>query len=143
MTLKELITAIGQMAIQEKLVNYSASAGSIAQLNPLSIDYYPILFITPSGEHTVFENTTRFTISLTYIDRLLEDNSNDIDIYSTSVEELKNIIKGIKLIPGVIDVDSEYVIRNFTDTESMNDRVSGSYVQLRILVSNEIICYEE
>lgn len=143
MTLKELITAIGELAIREKLVNYSASAGSIAQLNPIPVDYYPVLFSTPSGEHTVREDTTTYTLTLTFIDRLLEDNSNDIDIYSTSIEELKNLIRGIKLINGVVDVEETYTIRNFTDTESMNDRVSGCYAMLRIIVSNETICWSE
>ena len=143
MTLKQLITYIGDMAIQEKLVNYSASAGSIAELNPLTIDLYPVLFITPSGDHYINENTTVFTLTLTYIDRLLEDSSNDIDIYSTSIEELKNIIRGIRLIDGVLDVEEEYVIRNFTNTEALNDRVSGSYATIRIRVDNQTVCWEE
>ena len=143
MTLKQLITYIGDMAINEKLVNYSASAGSIAELNPLTIDLYPVLFITPSGDHYITDNTTVFTLTLTYIDRLLEDSSNDIDIYSTSIEELKNIIRGIRLIDGVLDVEEEYVIRNFTNTEALNDRVSGSYATIRIRVDNQTVCWEE
>lgn len=143
MKLKTLINQIGRMAINQKLVNYSASAGSIAQINPVKVDYYPLLFITPSGEHIIRENTTTYTINLTYVDRLLQDNSNDIDIYSNSIAELKNIINGIKEIEGVIDVEDEYSVRNFTDTESLNDRVSGCYAIIRITVLNETVCFEE
>lgn len=140
MNLKALLKEIGEIAINEKLVNFSAAGGSIDQLNPISIDHYPVLFQTPAGEHQVKENTTVYRIVLTYIDRLLEDSSNEIDIYSTSIEELKNIINWIKEIPEVVNVSDEYPIRNFTVTEKMNDRVCGSYAEIMVEVMNETLC---
>lgn len=140
MTLKQLIKEISEIAINEKLVNFSAAGGSLDQLNPISIDWYPVLFQTPAGEHQVKENTTIYRIVLTFIDRLLEDSSNEIDIYSTSIEELKNIINWIKEIPEVVNVSDEYPIRNFTTTEKMNDRVCGSYAEIRVEVMNETLC---
>ena len=137
MTLKQLINRIGQMAIDQKIINYSAAGGSIAQINPISVEWYALLFITPSGSHDIDDATTTYTLTLTFIDRLLEDNSNDIDIYSSSIEGLKNIILGIRMIDGVLDVQTSYQIQNFTDTESLNDRVSGSYATIRVVTSNE------
>lgn len=141
MTLKYLTDRIGELAIREKLVNYCASAGSIGALNPLTVNQYPVLFITPSGSHRVEESTCTYTLTLTYIDRLLSGNDNDIDIYSTSIEELKNLINGIRLIDGVVSVDVEYDIRNFTDTEALNDKVSGSYATIRIVTLEDTICW--
>lgn len=141
MTLKQLLKEIGELAINEKLVNFAASAGSIGEINPVPINYYPLLFITPSGSHQVNENTVTYQITLTYVDRLLEDSSNDIDIYSNSIEELQNIINGIKHIPDVVGVDEIYEIRNFTDTEALNDRVSGSYCTIKIMVLKETLCH--
>lgn len=143
MTLKQLIKEIGDMAIKQKLINYSAAGTSIAQLNPMSIDWYPVLFQAPTGNHQVRENTTIYQITLYYIDRLLEDYSNDIDIFSTGIEQLKNLVNGIKFIDGVVDVRTDYIIRNFADTEKMNDMVCGAYMTISIEVVNDTICFIE
>lgn len=142
MTLKELVTAIGKLAMRQKLVNFYAAGTSLYQLNPLSVDSYPVLFLAPTGNHQVNENLTTYEITLTYADRLLEDSSNDIDIYSSSIENLKNIVNGIRDIIGVVDVQFSYTIRNFADTEKMNDRLAGSYATIRVVV-DAYPCYEE
>ena len=142
MTLRDLLRELGQMAKAQKLVNYSAAGSSLGELNPLSVDWYPLFFAIPSGTHTVMENTTRFDLTLYYIDRLLEDNSNTIDIFSTSIENLKNILRGAKELPGVVNVEDTYTIRNFMP-EKQDDRVAGAYAQVRITVANDYICFED
>ena len=79
MTLKQLLKELGEMAKSQQLVNYSAAGASLAEINPMDIDFYPLFYTIPSGTHQVLENTTRFSLVLYYIDRLLEDNSNTID----------------------------------------------------------------
>lgn len=140
MTLFELCKEIGIMAKSQRLVGYSAAGASLGELNPLNIDSYPVFYIIPSGTHTVMENVTRFDLTLYYIDRLLTDNSNEIDVMSSSIENLKNILRGAEDIPGVVNVDSVYTIRNFMP-EKMDDRVCGAYAQVRITVENDTICY--
>ena len=142
MNLKELCKNIGEMAKQQKLVNFSCAGASLAEINPETIDYYPLFMIIPSGVHQVLENTTRFSLVLYYIDRLLEDNSNTIDIFSSSIENLKNIIRGTKDIEGVVGVDEVYNVRNFAP-EKLNDRVCGAYAEVDIEVVNDTICFEE
>lgn len=142
MTLKTLCKELGEMAKAQKLVGFSAAGSSLAEINPLEIDWYPLVFIIPSGSHQVLENTTRFSLAIYYIDRLLEDNSNSIDIFSSSVENLKNILNGAKSIPGVVDVESIYTIRNFMP-EKLNDRLAGAYAEVRITVENDSICFVE
>lgn len=141
MTLKKLLNIIGEMAISQKCCHYSACGTSIAQLNPIPIDSYPVLFTSPTGNHRVQENTTTYEITLYWIDRLLEDNTNDIDIFSNSIEQLKNIIIGIRDLVEVVDVDFNYIIRNFTNTEAMDDRVAGAYATIQITVINDTLCY--
>lgn len=141
MTLKKLLNIIGEMAISQKCCHYSACGTSIAQLNPIPIDSYPVLFTAPTGNHRVQENTTTYEITLYWIDRLLEDNTNDIDIFSNSIEQLKNIIIGIRDLVEVVDVDFNYIIRNFTNTEAMDDRLAGAYCTIQITVINETLCY--
>lgn len=143
MNLRILLKEIGEMAIQQKLVNFSAAGTSLDQVNGMEVEWYPLLFNSPTGSHLVYQNTTTYDITLYYIDRLLEDYSNDIDIFSSSIENLKNIINGIKDIPGVVEVNDGYTIRNFTNTEKMNDRLAGAYAQVKIKVVNDTICYDE
>lgn len=142
MTLKELVTAIGKLAMRQKLVNFYAAGTSLYQLNPLSVDSYPVLFLAPTGNHQVNENLTTYGITIYYIDRLLENSANDIDIYSSAIENLKNIINGIREMIGVVDVQFNYTIRNFADVEKMDDRLAGAYADIRIVVDN-YPCYEE
>ena len=130
------------MAKAQELVNYSAAGSSLGEINPLAVDFYPFFFIIPSGNHQVLENTTRFSLVLYYVDRLLEDNTNTIDIFSSSIENLKNILIGARSIPGVVDVESVYTIRNFMP-EKLNDRLAGAYAEVRITVENDTICFEE
>lgn len=136
MTLKYLIDAIAKLAIDEKLINFSAAGNDIYQLNGLAIDAYPALFTCPAGIHYVRENTTSYSITLFYIDRLLEDYSNELDIYSASIENLKNLILKIKDIEGVLDVENNYTIQNFQESEKMNDRVGGAFADIQIITSN-------
>lgn len=142
MNLKTLLKEIGEMGKKQKLVNFSAAGTSLEQINGMEIKWYPLLFSSPTGIHRVYQNTTTFDITLYYIDRLLSDMSNDIDIFSSSIENLKNIINGIKDIPGVLEVEDGYEIRNFTETEKMNDSLAGAYAQIRIKVANDDLCVD-
>lgn len=140
MTLEYLLYSIGKAAIRNKIINYAAAGGSIYELNAETIQDYPILFASPTGQHEVRVNTTDYEISLYYLDRLLRDNSNDIQIYSTAVENLKLTLKAIEEIEGVIEISETYTISNFTETESMNDRVAGAFATVTITILNTSDC---
>lgn len=142
MNLKTLLRNIGEMAKSQKLVNFSAAGASLAEINPLEVTWYPMFYAIPAGTHTITENTTTFSLTLYYIDRLLEDNSNEVDIFSSSIENLRNIINGIKGLPGVVEVESTYTMNNFMP-EKLNDRLCGSYANVRIMVVNDTLCYFE
>lgn len=140
MTLQKLLNTIGFIGVQDKLVNFTGCGGSVYELNDLSIHNYPILYCSPTGTHRVEENYTTYSIVLFYIDRLLEDNSNAVDIHSAAVEILKNIIRAIKNTDGVIGVSDEYSINLFTETEKFKDRCNGAYATVEISVVNDTIC---
>ena len=141
MTLKNLADELGKLAISQRLVEFSAAGASLGELNPMNI-VYPCFYIIPAGNHYVMENTTRFGLVLYYVDRLLEDSSNEIDIMSSAVENLKNILVGAKDIPGVVKVEETYTIKNFFP-EKWNDRVCGAYATVNITVVNDTLCYVE
>ena len=143
MTLKTLVDNIGMMGKAQKLIGYSCAGTSLDQINAMAINWYPLLFTSPTGAHLVKENTTKFELTLYYVDRLLENMDNDLDVFSAAVANLENIVIGIKHLPGVLGVDDNYSIRNFTATEKMNDALGGAYATVRITVINDDVCFEE
>lgn len=143
MTLQMLTSTIARYGIANKIINYSAAGSNIYEINGMSIDAYPILFCSPTGTHSVERDTTTFQITLYYLDRLLDDSSNEMSILSTAVEALKNIIWGIAALDGIVDVSDTLDIRNVTETEVFNDRLAGAYVTFNIKVLNAYTCPEE
>lgn len=143
MTLKYLLNTISTTAINQKVINYSAAGSDIYQLNALRVDSYPVLFTSPTGNHIVNENTTTYELTLYYLDRLTEDNINDIDIQSVAIEQLKNMVKHIATFDGVVSVSEEYNITNFIETEAFDDRLGGAFCTIQIEVLNSFICPEE
>ena len=142
MTLQALMNLIARFGIQNKIINYSAAGSDIYAINGMTIDAYPILFCSPTGTHNIEKDTTTYEITLYYLDRLLGDSSNEMDILSTSIEALKNIIWGIERMDGIVDVSEVLPIRNVTETEAFNDKLAGAYCTFQIQVLNAYTCPE-
>ena len=142
MTLETLIYNIGELALKNNLVNAYFAGGSLYELNSEIINEYPIIFLTPAGDHTVKENTTRFSLTIYYADRLWDDDRNETDICSAAIETLKNLMRQISYLDWVAYVQEEPSIRLFTETERMNDRVAGAYMQVWVEILNASTCPE-
>lgn len=142
MTLETTLYNIGELALKNNLVNAYFAGGSLYELNAETINEYPIIFLTPAGDHTVKENTTRYSLTIYYADRLWDDDRNETDICSAAIETLKNLMRQISYLDWVAYVQEEPSIRLFTETERMNDRVAGAYMQLWVEVLNASTCPE-
>lgn len=142
MTLETLLYNIGELALKNNLVNAYFAGGSLYELNAETINEYPIIFLTPAGDHTVKENTTRFSLAIYYADRLWDDDRNETDICSAAIETLKNLMRQISYLDWVAYVQEEPSIRLFTETERMNDRVAGAFMQIWVEVLNASTCPE-
>lgn len=143
MTLENLLYEISRLAIGQKIINYSAAGTDIYVLNGQTIKDWPVLFSSPTGTQYVKENSTVFTLTIYYLERMLSDLSNDVNVISVSIEQLKNLINGIKQIQGVMNVEDEYEVVGFTETEAFNDSVAGAYATIKVEVANNTICYVE
>lgn len=141
MTLNSLLNSIGLIGINDRLVNWAGGGPSVYQAaNALTIKDYPFLFCSPTGTHRVEENWTTYNVTIFYVSRLLEDNSNEMDIQSTAVEVLKNIIKKIQNLEGVVAVSDEYTINVFVEYEKFTDRTTGAFAQIDISLLNDTVC---
>ena len=141
MTLNSLLNSIGLIGINDKLVNWEGGGPSVYQAaNALNVADYPFLFCSPTGTHRVEENWTTYNVTIFYVSRLLEDNSNEMDIQSTAVEVLKNIVKKISHIDGVVAMADEYTINVFVEYEKFLDRTTGAFATLEISIVNDTTC---
>lgn len=140
MTLKELEYIICQTAIRNKVINSAGSGTSIYQLNPADVREYMAFFVAPTGNHIYKTNRTDYAVTLYAFDRLLEDDSNDNEIFSTAVEVIKDVVKALRANPDIIDVAEDIAIINFAEVEKMADRVAGAYANVIISVKDDDIC---
>ena len=138
MTLYDLIDKISEYAVGRQLIEYSAGGTSIMEID--RAEGYPLLFVAPTGNHRVSQNTTTFTITLYYIDRLLDDSTNNVTLFSNSINALKDLVLGIATLDGVTDVSEEFDIANFTETERLNDKVAGAYTTIQVTTLNDYTC---
>lgn len=140
MTIERLLYDISEISLKNNLVNAAYAGPSIYNINGTTVLDYPYLFTSPTDDITVGENTTRYGLTLYYVDRLLSDSSNEVDIFSTGVETLKNIIRQLELLDEIVDVTDEPIIRLFTETQKMADSCAGAYCRLSITALNTAAC---
>lgn len=138
MTLELLLNIICDLGIKRNLVNYSAAGSSVYSLNTLTIDSYPVLFVSPTGSIVTRKNFTDYGLSLFFIERLLEDNANDTRTYSIANDTLVNLVRQLRQLTGIVEV-SEPSVRLFND-ERLNDRCCGAYAEITVTVLNDAEC---
>ncbi len=138
MTLQTLAWSLGQVAIHYNPVNGYYGVSSIGQLDTTQLSY-PAMALVPSGDMVQRKGYIEYNLTFYVVDRLLTDSANDFDVYSYSVETLKNYFKQLRLLPGVLHIDEEPTFRLFT-TERGNDRVCGAYSTVGISVADDAPC---
>lgn len=139
MTLEFLLNTLCELGIHHNLVNYAAAGGSIYALNAETIKDYPFFFISPTEDILVEKSTTTYGLTIFYCDRLLQDSSNDTQVFSNGTLSLTNFIRQIRGLDGIVSVD-DFNIRPFTETERLNDRLGGAYTRVRIKTLNSYNC---
>lgn len=140
MTIERLLYDISEIAIKNNLVNASYAGPSIYNVNGGTVRDYPYLFTSPTDDITVGDNTTVYGLTLYYVDRLLADSSNEVDIFSNGVETLKNIIRQLQYLDEIVEITDNPIIRLFTETQKMADACAGAYCRLEITVLNAVAC---
>ena len=137
MTLYEVITDILNIAKQQPNINHTGE-GDIYSLNSLPNIDYSVFWVTQTN-HTQGENTVTYNLVLYYIDRLLPDASNRLQIQSQGMLVLNNIINIYNQMNP--DIQIEYDINYTTFTHRFTDDCAGVFANVTIISDNEIgIC---
>jgi hypothetical protein len=137
MTLYEVITDILNIAKQQPNINHTGE-GDIYSLNSLPNIDYNVFWVTQTN-HTQGENTVTYNLVLYYIDRLLPDASNRLQIQSQGMLALNNIINIYNQMNP--DIQIEYDINYTTFTHRFVDDCAGVFANVTITADAELgIC---
>ena len=139
MTLNLLLNNLCELAIRCNLVNYALAGGSLYSLNGDTIKDYPFIFVSPTDEITVGDNTTTYGLTIFYADRMLESDYNGTQVYSIATDTITNFLRQVEALEGVVEV-GDYTIRIFSETKKMDDALNGAYARVRITVLNTAAC---
>ena len=137
MTLYEIVDNLLSIAKKQPNINY-VGEGDIYSLNSLPSIDYSVFFITQTN-HQQGENTVTYNLTLYYIDRLLNDGSNKLQIQSQGMMVLNNIINILNNMNS--DIEIEYNIDYTTFVHKFQDNCSGVFANVSITADAELgIC---
>ena len=128
MTLIEIVKAFENIAKKQPNINYVGN-GDIYSLNSLPNIDYSVFFITQT-EHQQSENTIKYNLILYYVDRLLKDGDNTLNVQSTGILQLQNIINIFNQLNDEVEID--YDINYTTFTHRFTDDCAGVFCSVSI-----------
>lgn len=100
----------------------------IYQLNKMQTVKYPAYCITQQP-HTQTEDTMSFNFTLLYVARLNDAGTNRIDVQSTAISVLKQIIDTLK--EQQVLTNSNVIYTTFN--ERFNDNCAGAFVDISVI----------
>ena len=143
----KLVREILDIAIHQSGINMSLDE-DIYSINSMQAAKFPVFVCAPTEPQIERENYYEFHLTLYYIDREQAanteyGNAETSNIHSAGISILGNIIKKIRAIDEVVDVDETIQYTLFNDTEVFADRCNGVYTTITVKVPKESLCYTE
>ena len=129
---KKLIYYIVQAAKEQPNLN-TVMLHDVYRLNHLpNIRYSALVIETDQGQH--LDNVFRFNLILYYVDRLTYNRDNMLDIQSTGIDVLHNILVSL---PEEIDlISSTYRVFD----QKFKDACAGAYVNVTLDIPVNYVC---
>ena len=141
----KLVREILDIAIKQSGINMSLDE-DIYTINSMQAAKFPVFVCAPTEPQIERENYYEFHLTLYYIDREQAanteyGNAETSNIHSAGISILGNIIKKIRALDEVVDVDETIQYTLFNDTEVFADRCNGVYTTITIRVPKDGNCY--
>lgn len=138
MTLQQVIRTVEVIASKQPAVNMIVR-NDIFRLNEAPDARYGV-FAWLQGQHTgsVGESLVRYSFTFFYADRLTADLGNQVEVQSTGVEVLTNILR--VLDQRGISVADRYSFRTFN--ERFHDECAGVFCDVTLEVPAGSLCPE-
>lgn len=131
MTLKEIFDAFNELALKQPSISEIIKSGNIYDLNGMRNAKYAVFCAVQDTHSLDVENSVmNYRFFLYYVDRLSSDKDNKIDVQSTAINTLTNIIRVFadKYDAEVLSVD----FNPFTD--SFDGLGAGAYATINLSV---------
>ena len=143
----KLVKNILDIAIKQSGINMAIDEDPYL-INSMQSSKFPVFVCAPTEPQIERENYYEFHLTLYYIDREQAanteyGNAETSNIHSAGISILGNIIKKIRAIDEVVDVDETIQYTLFNDTEVFADRCNGVYTTITVKVPKESLCYTE
>lgn len=132
MTLYDIVTTLINIAKKQPNINYTGE-GDIYILNSLPNIDYSVFYITQNN-HTQREDTVNYNLTLFYIDRVNSNGNNVLQIQSTGMLALNNIINNFNNLYDVEVGDIDYT----TFVHRFQDDCAGVYANTTITADAEL-----
>lgn len=134
MTLKQVIDLFNEIALKQPVISTILHSGNIYDISEDRNIKFGV-FCAVQGTHTAdLENgNTTYNFFLYYVDRQTSDGSNRIEVQSTALETLKNILREF-----IDETDSELTRADFqVFTESFAQLCAGAYATISLVVEDD------
>lgn len=138
MTLTEIMNEFTSIALQDPNI-HSTILNDVYRMNQKTDLEYSVFVVAQMG-HRQDSDNKYFGLRLFYIDRLLDDGSNEVAIQSRGIEILSNIIK--TFLDTYYEVGLDGDITYTTWTQRFIDETAGTYAELTLSIPEEL-CYED
>lgn len=132
MNYKRLLENLVYIAGNHKLVNSCEEGANIYKVNYMDI-VYPLVFITPQP-HILNTPLAQYNFVIYYIDRLLDDKSNRVDIHNSAIKTINDIIFEVD----ELEVTESLKPINITVfSEKFADECAGGFIEISIETEND------
>ena len=134
MTLKQITDALNAIALEQPAVRQAIESGNIYDLNEDRNARFGV-FCATQQNHTYDLEEARmdYNFYLYYVDRLKSNEENKLEIQSTGIQVINNIMRTFQRL---YDVDITNI--NYTPfTESFSEMCGGVYANITISVYDE------
>lgn len=136
MTLYSIVDNIKNIALSQPNVR-TAEEGDVYDLSSNPTVKYGVVYLT-QGQHISSSAKTDYSITIFYIDRLLDDMSNRLEIQSHGMRVIDNIVLGLE-----DEYDVEIGNVNYQPfTQRFADECAGVFATLTITAFKDYDCYE-
>jgi hypothetical protein len=132
MTLYDIVTTLINIAKKQPNINY-AENGDIYTLNSIPNINYSVFYITQNN-HTQREDTVNYNLTLFYIDRVNSSGNNVLQIQSTGMLALNNILNNFNNLYDVEVGDIDFT----TFVHRFQDDCAGVYANVTITADAEL-----
>lgn len=132
MNYKNIIKEIENFSIKHNLVNSFVEGDNVYDINS-NDNLYPVIYLTPKP-HQLNHPTSVYNFYIYYVDRLLNDRANRINVQNSGIKSLNDII--FKIIE-LENTDVTYPVTLTVFTEKFSDECAGVFGEISIETYND------